>query len=145
MKKLSFLFCLMAITLSSFAADVNEEVLKVFTRSYPAAQNITWSSQKTGYLVYFTTKEASYRVTYDIEGNVVVAFKYYGEESLSPVILNKVKKNYPDFKIHSVIEKSSEDEVEYHIIIQGAKKLITLKSDSIGNFEVESKYDSQND
>ncbi len=121
MKKLSFLFCLMAITLSSFAADVNEEVLKIFTRSYPSAQNITWSPQKPGYQVYFTTKEASYRVTYDLEGN------------------------YPDFKIHSVIEKSSENELEYHIIIQGAKKLITLKSDSIGNFEVESKYDSQND
>ncbi len=142
MKKLTFILCLLATTLSSFAADVNEEVLKIFSKTYPDAKSITWSEQKQGYMVYFTKKDASYRVMYDQEGNVVLAFKYYGEENLSPVIANKVKKAYADFKIHSVIEKSSENSVEYHIIIQSSKKLITLKSDSVGNFEVESKYDS---
>ncbi|MES2330754.1 MAG: hypothetical protein V4539_14220 [Bacteroidota bacterium] len=142
MKKLSFLLGFLAITLSSFAADVNEEVLKIFNRTYPDAKSTMWSEHKQGFMVYFTNKEASYRVVYNLEGNVVLAFKYYGEENLSPVIANKVKKAYPDFKIHSVIEKSSEENVEYHIIIQGPKKLITLKSDSIGTFEVESKYDT---
>lgn len=142
MKKLTFFLGLLAITLSTFAADVNEEVLKIFSKTYPDAQSVTWSQQKMGYMVYFTKKDASYRVMYDPEGNVVLAFKYYGEDNLSPVIANKVKKAYADFKIHSVIEKSSENNVEYHIIIQSTKKLITLKSDSVGNFEVESKYDT---
>jgi hypothetical protein len=143
MKKLSFLLCLLAVTLSSFAADVNEEVLKIFNKTYPGAQNTSWTQQESGYLVYFTNKDISYRVVYDLEGNVTLAFKYYGEDNLSPVVLNKVKKAYPDFKVHSVIEKSSESAVEYHIIIENSKKLITLKSDTLGSLEVETKYDKE--
>jgi len=143
MKQLTFLLCLLAVTLSSFAADVNEEVLKIFNKTYPDAQNTTWTQQDAGYLVYFTKKDISYRVIYDQEGNVTLAFKYYGEDNLSPVVLNKVRKAYPDFKVHSVIEKSSESSVEYHITIEGTKKLITLKSDPLGTLEVESKYDKE--
>lgn len=142
MKKLSFLLGLLALTISSFAADVNETVLKVFSKTYPDAQSISWSVQPTGYLVYFTKKDVSYRVMYDQEGSVTLSFKYYGEENLSPLVLNRVKKSYPDYKIHSVIEKSSDSTVEYHVILEGSKKLITLKSDPTGsNLEVISKYD----
>ncbi|HEY1020352.1 MAG TPA: hypothetical protein VGE25_15210 [Sediminibacterium sp.] len=141
MKKLSFLLGLLALTISSFAADVNETVLKVFSKTYPDAQSISWSVQTNGYLVYFTKKDVSYRVMYDQEGSVTLSFKYYGEENLSPLVLNRVKKSYPDYKIHSVIEKSSDTNVEYHVILEGTKKLITLKSDPTGNLEVVSKYD----
>lgn len=141
MKKLSFLLGFLALTISSFAADVNETVLKVFSQTYPDAQSISWSVQTNGYLVYFTKKDVSYRVMYDQEGSVTLSFKYYGEENLSPLVLNRVKKSYPDYKIHSVIEKSSDGIVEYHVILEGSKKLITLKSDPTGNLEVVSKYD----
>lgn len=141
MKKTSFLLGLLALTISSFAADVNETVLKVFSKTYPDAQSISWSVQSSGYLVYFTKKDVSYRVMYDQEGSVTLSFKYYGEENLSPLVLNRVKKNYPDYKIHSVIEKSSDSTVEYHVILEGSKKLITLKSDPTGNLDVVSKYD----
>lgn len=141
MKKLSFLLGLLALTISSFAADVNETVLKVFSKTYPDAQSISWSVQSSGYLVYFTKKDVSYRIMYDQEGSVTLSFKYYGEENLSPLVLNRVKKSYPDYKIHSVIEKSSDNNVEYHVVLEGSKKLITLKSDPTGNLEVVSKYD----
>ena len=144
MKKLSFLLLLMAVTICSFAADVNQQVLKIFNKTYPEAQSISWSEQEAGgYLVYFTKKDVSYRVVYDQDGNVTLAFKYYGEDQLSPLVLNKVKKAYPDFKVHSVIEKSSESAVEYHIIVENAKKLITVKSDPLGTLEVQSKYDKE--
>jgi hypothetical protein len=144
MKKLSFLLLLMAVTLGSFAADVNQNVLKIFNKTYPEAQSISWSNQEAGgYMVYFIKKDVSYRIIYDQDGNVIHALKYYGEDQLSPLILNKVKKAYPDFKVHGVIEKSSENAVEYHIIIENAKKLITVKSDPWGALEVQSKYDKQ--
>jgi len=141
MKKLSFLLGFLAITLGAFSADVNEAVLKIFNRTYPGAESVSWSAQNNGYLVYFTKKDVSYRVMYDPEGSVTLSFKYYGEDQLSPLVLNRVKKSYPDYKIHSVIEKSSESNVEYHIILEGTKKLITVRSDTIGNLDVLSKYD----
>lgn len=140
MKKLTFLTCLMAIVFSSFAKDVNEEVLKVFNHTFPDAQRVSWSEEKESYLVFFTKKDISYRVVYDKEGNVVLAFKYYGEDNLPPVLLNKVKKAYPEFSVHSVIEKSSENAIEYHITMETDKKLLTLKADMLGTLTVESKY-----
>jgi hypothetical protein len=143
MKKLTLLLGLLAVILTSFAADVNETVLKIFAKTYPDAQSTSWTKQDNGYLVYFTKKDASYRVLYDEEGNVTLAFKYYTEDNLSPLILNKVNKAYPDFKVHSIVEKSTESSVEYHIIIENSKKMISLKSDPLGSLEVESKYDKE--
>ncbi len=140
MKKLSILLCLQAILFSSFARDVNEEVRKVFKNTYPDAQKVSWSEDKNSYMVFFTRNDVSYRVVYDTEGNMLMAFKYYGEDGLPPLVLGKVKKAYPAFSIHSVIEKSSEAAIEYHITLEDSKKLITLKSDPQGSFQVESKY-----
>lgn len=62
------------------------------------------------------------------------------EDNLPPLIFNKVKKSYAQYKIHSVIEESTETSFSYHIVLEGEKKLITHKADTIGNLEVESKY-----
>jgi hypothetical protein len=140
MKKLTFILGLLALSLGSFATEINEEVLKVFSKTYPGAQSVTWEDLKDSYKVFFTRNNVSYRIRYDVEGNVILALKYYGEENLSPLILNKVKKAYPKYAIHSVVEESSETSLIYHIILEGEKKLVTLKSDPIGYFEVESKY-----
>jgi len=141
MKKLTFILCLLALSLGTHAATkVNEEVLKMFSKTYPGAQSITWEELKDGYKVFFTKNSVSYRIRYDVDGNVTLALKYYGEDNLPPLIHNKVKKAYADYKIHSVIEESTEASFSYHIILEGTKKLITLKSDTIGNLEVASKY-----
>lgn len=137
MKKTILLVCLLTIGFSSFAAHVNDEVLKIFSNTYPDAKSISWTEQKGSYLVYFKKKDISYRVLYDENGNVVYSIKYYGEDNLSPIILNKVKKEYPAFSINSVVEKSTENMVEYHIIVENEKKLISLKADPLGNYEVE--------
>lgn len=70
-----------------------------------------------------------------------MAFKYYGEENLPPLVLGKEKKAYPEYKVHSVVEKSSEAAIEYHITLENSKKLITLKADPRGSFQFESRYD----
>jgi len=140
MKKLTFILCLLAFSFGTYAAEVSEEVMKVFAKSYPEVKTATWEDTKDGYRVFFTRNDISYRIFYDAEGNISLALKYYAEENLPPIINNKVKKAYPEYKIYSVIEKSTDTSVEYHIIIEGQKKLITLKSDPLGFFEVESKY-----
>ena len=137
MKKTILLVSLLTIGLSSFAAHVNDEVLKIFSNTYPGATSISWTEQAGNYLVYFKKKDISYRVLYDETGNIVYSIKYYGEDNLSPIILNKVKKGYPVFTIKSVVEKSTENTVEYHVIVEDEKKLISLKADPLGNYEIE--------
>ena len=141
MKKMMIIACLFIVCSASFAGTVNEELKKVFAKTYPDAQGVSWTEQKNGNLVYFNRKDISYRVMYDDNGDVVFSIKYYGEDNLSPLIMNRVKKAYPDYKIHSIVEKASESNVEYHIVMEGTKKLVTLKADPLGNFEIESKMD----
>lgn len=140
MKKLTLTICLLAILTGSFAADVSEKVLKEFANSYPGAKSVTWEELKEGYKVYFVKKDASYRIMYDADGNITLALKYYGEDNLPPLILNKVKKNYAGYKIHSVVEESSEVSLSYHIVLENEKKILNVKSDAIGSLETESKY-----
>ncbi|NCI47398.1 PepSY-like domain-containing protein [Sediminibacterium soli] len=140
MKTLTFIVCLLTASLGASANEVNEQVLKAFAASFPEAKNVAWEELKEGYKVFFVKNEVSYRLRYDEEGNVVLALKYYREDNLPPLIANKVKKSYRDYKIHSVVEESSETSLMYHIILENDKKIINLKSDPVGSLEVESKY-----
>jgi hypothetical protein len=140
MKTLTFIICLLTLSLGATATQVNEEVLKIFAKTYPGAQSIAWEELKEGYKVFFTKKDVSYRIMYDADGNVTLALKYYGEDNLPPLILNKVKKAYADYKVHSVVEESTDVSLSYHIVLENDKKILNLKSDSIGFLEVQSKY-----
>src|SRR6478672_5588620 len=126
MKKLTLTICLLAILTGTFAADVSEKVLKEFANAYPGAKIVTWEEMKEGYKVYFVKKDASYRIMYDADGNITLALKYYGEDNLPPLILNKVKKNYAGYKIHSVVEESSDISLSYHIVLENEKKILNV-------------------
>lgn len=140
MKTLTFIVCLLTVSLGASAREVNEQVLKIFASTFPEAKSVAWEEMKDGYKVFFVKNKVSYRIRYDEDGNVLLALKYYSEDGLPPLILNKVKKNYKDFKVHSVVEESSESALTYHIILENDKKIINLKSDPVGSLEVESKY-----
>lgn len=140
MKTLFSILCLLTVSLGVTAAEVNEEVRKIFTKTYPEAKNITWEEMKEGYKVFFIKNSVSYRIMYDEAGNVKRSLKYYGEDNLPPLILNKVQKAYTDFKVHSVVEESTDVALTYHIILENDKKIINLKSDPTGFLEVGAKY-----
>ncbi len=140
MKTLTFIICLLTISLGASASQVNEEVLKIFAKTYPGAQSVAWEELKEGYKVFFTKKDVSYRIMYDGDGNVTMALKYYGEDNLPPLILNKVRKAYADYKVHSVVEESTDVSLSYHIVLENDKKILNVKSDPVGFLEVQSKY-----
>jgi hypothetical protein len=140
MKKLLIITCLLALSLGSFATEVNDVVKKIFTRTYPEAKSISWEEMKDGYKVFFTRDQVSYRLMYDAEGNVVLALKYYGEDNLPPLILNKLKKSYSEFKVHSVVEEATEISLTYHIVLENEKKIVNVKSDAVGSLETVSRY-----
>ena len=47
MKKLTCILALLALSLGTYAAKVNEEVLKMFSKTYPEAQKITWEDLRS--------------------------------------------------------------------------------------------------
>lgn len=140
MKTLTFILCLLTLSAGATATEVNEEVKKIFSKTYPEAKSISWEELKEGYKVFFTRNNVSFRIMYDASGNIVRSLKYYGEDNLPPLILNKVQKSYKDFKVHSVVEESTEQALTYHIILENDKKIINITSDPIGSLQVQTKF-----
>jgi hypothetical protein len=140
MKKFATLLCLLLFAGWASAKEVNETVLKVFRQSFPGASNVSWSEEKDKYLVFFKRNETSYRLIYDKDGSLLTAYKYYGADDLPPFILTRVKNAYPGYTVHGITEVSNNTTMEYHIILETATKLLNLRSDPIGNLEVESRY-----
>lgn len=147
MKKLIvILFAAMLSTtsISAYADKVSEKVLRVFKQAFPDADNPSWFSYDTYYMVYFkSAEETSCRIFYDPEGKILKTQRYYSTEELSPFIKSKVNEKYPGKKITGVTEINSDEELAYHIILQDDKKILYIKSDAKGELNVEEKLNKE--
>ncbi|HVZ26494.1 MAG TPA: PepSY-like domain-containing protein [Sediminibacterium sp.] len=140
MKKFATLLCLLLIAGWASAKEVNETVLKAFRKSFPSANQVSWSEEANRYLVFFKRNEVSFRLVYDKDGALLTAYKYYGADDLPPFILNKLKTSYPGYSVHGITEVSDNNSLEYHISLETDSKILNLRSDPIGNLDVESRY-----
>ena len=147
MKKLIvilFVAMLSTTSISAYADKVSEKVLKVFKQAFPDADNPSWFSYDTYYMVYFkASEETSCRIFYDTEGKILKTQRYYSAAELSPFIKSKVNEKYPGKKITGVTEVNSDEELVYHIIIEDDKKIFNIKSDAKGNIDVEEKLNKE--
>jgi hypothetical protein len=141
MKKIFLAAFISACTLTVFASDpVDAKVLEAFNKAFKNAQNVSWSTSEYTYEVRFDQDKVTAKITYDKSGNIIRTMRYYGEEQLPLLIMNKVKNKYTDKKIFGVVEVASEDGTYYHITLEGAKTWMNIKADSYGSITVESKF-----
>ena len=73
MKKLTFILCLLVLSLGTHAATkVNEEVLKIFSKNISGGTKHCLGRIEGDYKVFFTKNNVSYRLRYDVDGNVTL-------------------------------------------------------------------------
>ena len=145
MKKHTVLLCLLTLCMGTFAsATVNEKVLKTFKETFPAAEEVKWQEFTDNYIVNFVEQGIRDRITYDKDGNVINATRYYGQENLPVNILCKLKKKYPNAKVFGVTEVENEAGIEYYIKLEGTTDWTTVKSDIVGNTEIVEHYKKAN-
>lgn len=141
MKHLFFAACLF-ISASAFAnrpPDVTEKVLKAFNETFGSATDVSWYEMPNSYEAKFVQDDIQTRVTFDTNGNIIKSIRYYGQEKLPPMIVSKLKKRYEDKKIFGVTEVSSENDISYYVMLEGAKDWVRVKSDGYGNLQVVEK------
>ena len=142
MKKLIYLAVLLT-GLSAAAAtppEISEKVLKVFKETFANAENVTWKETATSYQANFKLSEIQIRAMYDHDGNLLETVRYYGEQSLPPNILARVKKKYAGKEIFGVTEISSDNDLSYHITLKDEKHWYTVKSDPYANLQQTDKF-----
>ena len=142
MKKLITLACIFA-TLTVAAAnppEVTEKVLKAFEQTFVSATDVVWHERENTYEARFKQSEIVSRASYDKEGNLLYTTRYYGEEMLPINILTKLKKKFVGKTVYGITESATENDVNYHIVLQDEKNWYIVKADGMGTMELFKKY-----
>jgi hypothetical protein len=145
MKKFIFILSSLLLSFSLFARDPDENLIKVFSSSFPKAEQVHWYEMPKAWVVNFVADGIRSRVVYLKDGKATEFTRYYFEQNLPFVIRSKVKEAYPNKNIFGVIEVSiltetGTSQLQYYIKLEDAKGWLTVKSDNEGNLTVEEKY-----
>ncbi|HEY0042147.1 MAG TPA: hypothetical protein VGB71_15860 [Flavisolibacter sp.] len=141
MKKILFTLLVTAFVSSSFAnTPVNDKVLKIFSKMFPAVENAKWYDYDNYYEAYFDKDDIKCRVRFDIDGKIISTIRYYGEKNVSPFLKAKLANRYPGKTIFGVTEVNSDFELNYHFVLEDDKSWMHVKSDGTGAMEVTDKF-----
>ena len=140
MKKLFVILACALVTVSAYADDPNEKVLKSFNETFTGAEDVKWEEFSTYYTVSFVNAGIRSKVNYDKDGNMLGSIRYYSPSMLPLNILNKLKKEYSKKTLFGVTEVTFGTDVTYYVKIEDEKNWITVKVDPSGNSQVTEKY-----
>jgi hypothetical protein len=140
MKKLFVILACALLTVSAYADDPNEKVLKSFNETFSGAEDVKWEEFSTYYTVSFVNAGIRSKVNYDKEGVMLGSIRYYSPSMLPLNIQNKLKKEYSKKSLFGVTEVTFGTDVTYYVKMEDEKNWITVKVDTGGNSQVTEKY-----
>jgi hypothetical protein len=143
MKKVIAIMLTALVTAGAYAFDPfdpNEKVLKSFNETFSAAQDVRWEEFSTYYAVSFLSGGIRSKVSYDKEGNLISALRYYAPQLLPINILNRITKDNPKKKLFGVTEVTYNGTISYFIKLENDTHWFTLKVDADGNSQQIEKY-----
>jgi len=140
MKKTLILAFSVLLTASSFAADVNDKVLKTFKETFTTAEDVRWQEYRDYFSVSFTQAGIRTTVNYDKRGNMTGSLRYYQPHMLPLNIINQLKRDYPKKSLFGVTEISSGNDVTYYVKMQDTKTWVTAKVGGDGESTIVEKF-----
>ncbi len=138
MKTFLFIYLfLYVVTLTAHQGpSPNPSVDVIFNKAFPDATNVKWFENKDGFVVYFTINPVHYQLSFNHEAEIKQAIRYYNATHLPPYILSRLAQKYPGPQIINVTEIQDASNTSYMIRLKDKEKIIELKSDASGKFEV---------
>ena len=137
---LAFLLTGFAATAAPAPSEVNEKVLKAFSETFTAAQNVTWQEFEDYSQANFSIDKIQVRAQFAEDGRLIRTLRYYSERELLPNIVARLKKKYAGKEIAGITESSSDDEVSFVINVKDENNWYVVKSDVYGNLQQTDKF-----
>lgn len=132
LKKLLLVAALAIFSLSRVTAAAGEELIRVFSHTFPDARYVRWTEDHEYNIVSFTLKETQCKIWYNKEGAIVYSLKYIRENDLPLRPLLAVKKKYKDKQIVGVVELTNGNGVTYELTLSDDKKWYVVQADAHG-------------
>ncbi len=137
---LAFLLTGFVATATASPSEVNEKILKAFSETFTAAQNVTWQEYEDYSQANFSIDKVQVRAQFAEDGRLIRTLRYYSERELLPNIVARLKKKYTGKEIAGVTESSSDDEVSFVINVKDENNWYIVKSDVYGNLQQTDKF-----
>ena len=137
---LAFLLTGFVATAIASPSEVNEKILKAFSETFTAAQNVTWQEYEDYSQANFSIDKVQVRAQFAEDGRLIRTLRYYSERELLPNIVARLKKKYTGKEIAGVTESSSDDEVSFVINVKDENNWYIIKSDVYGNLQQTDKF-----
>jgi len=137
---LAFLLTGFVATAAPAPPEVNEKILKAFSETFTAAQNVTWQEYEDYSQANFSIDKIQVRAQFAEDGRLIKTLRYYSERELLPNIVARLKKKYVGKEIAGVTEISSDDEVSFVINVKDESSWYIVKSDVYGNLQQTDKF-----
>jgi len=119
MKKVLTIAAALLLTATTLYAEPESSMEKSFKEMFPNAAQVKWHQDASGYLVSFTQAGMQVKIVYNNKGKFLQSLRYYSEKDLPTNILMAVKSKYQGEAIFGVTERTTADEVTYHITLAG--------------------------
>ncbi len=138
MKTIFFLACCLLFQAGAYAKDfdVNKKVLLSFNRIFTHAQGLKWFEGTKQITAVFTQADASFRVQFDRNGNIISCLKYYQPWLLPVAISTEIRKQFPRQIPFGVTEVTVGNEMAYVIKMFDNDYWYTVRVSPQGELEV---------
>lgn len=136
----ALLLSVAATAAASRINPVNEKVMKTFNEVFRNVSTPVWNVAGNYYDAFFVNASVKTRARFDSKGHLVQTIRYYTESSLPANILYKIKRAYQGKEVYGVIETTTDDGINYGIILKGDEKYIRIDADTLGDIKAVAEY-----
>lgn len=117
----------------------SRKALSAFSKSFPDANNATWSRVGKKYVVDFIKNEKQHKCLYNAKGNLIYSLSYGSEKDLPRDIRRDVKREYIDYNITQAVETHEDNRHVWIINLDDANSFISVAVEN-GSIEELSHY-----
>jgi hypothetical protein len=145
MKKL---LLILTLTASSFAFasattidPVNQRALKSFNTDFSTANDVKWVAVagEDMYQVTFKFNNEEVIAIYNSEGELLSTARYIVKEALPIMVATELNKQYKNYIIRTVIERTANGETSYFVTLESEKSSLIVNAKPSGHISVYKK------
>jgi len=145
MKKLLLILTLSASSFAFASATtidpVSQRTLKSFKTDFSTANDVKWVTIEGQdlYQVTFKYNNEEIIAVYNPEGELLSTARYIVKEALPIMVTTELNKQYGNYIIRTVIERTTNGETSYFVTLESEKSSVVVNAKPSGNISVYKK------
>jgi hypothetical protein len=114
------------------AIDVPSAIMQNFNSLFPQANGVEWTKQRSNFRADFLYNSMTVSVTFHHSGQIIKAVNEIRFDQLPQIIIQMVRRDYPEYKELIVLERYNNHKLEYEVELMKGSFHFALKFNSKG-------------